>query len=348
MNSFTSSCTYRFIESSIADISTRTNYDIIVRQQPERGKESFTTERDRRYIEPPPILQLHWEHATEEELKKCLQSPFYFMVANLVTDHERLILPAQDYLSGSTVSSLHRLRDLDNSDGGFFVFGDLAVKKEGRYRLQFSLFEIVEGQIQNRKVVYSDPFIVFSSKQFPGPVEATFLSRAFSDQGVRIKIRKEHRIQSRKRKINYEAEPRKNPYKSTISSPAYLPTSTDVFFGKWQATTDKPRQVPIANTVEDRGFTTKFRHEPYTFPSPESTAFNRKEDNYSSAASSPRDNQRLPTPPCDQNTFSHWGTRLPPLRAIMNDDYKNLSAPLILPPPSSFTPNYVIESYPHY
>ncbi|KAG1449327.1 hypothetical protein G6F56_008674 [Rhizopus delemar] len=319
MNNFTSSCTYRFIESSIADISTRTNCDIIVRQQPERGKESFTTERDRRSIEPPPILQLHWEHATEEELKKCLQSPFYFMVANLVTDHEKLILPAQDYLSGSTVSSLHRLRDLDNSDGGFFVFGDLAVKKEGRYRLQFSLFEIVDGQIQNRKVVYSDPFIVFSSKQFPGPVEATFLSRAFSDQGVRIKIRKEHRIQS-----------------------------TDVFFGKWQATTDKPRQVPIANTVEDRGFTTKFRHEPYTFPSPESTAFNRKEDNYSSAASSPRDNQRLPTPPCDQNTFSHWGTRLPPLRAIMNDDYKNLSAPLILPPPSSFTPNYVIEPYPHY
>lgn len=29
-------------------------------------------------------------------------------------------------------------------DGGFFVFGDLAVKKEGKYRLHFSLFEIVE------------------------------------------------------------------------------------------------------------------------------------------------------------------------------------------------------------
>lgn len=27
-------------------------------------------------------------------------------------------------------------------DGGFFVFGDLSVKKEGEYRLRFSLFEM--------------------------------------------------------------------------------------------------------------------------------------------------------------------------------------------------------------
>ena len=67
-------------------------------------------------------------------------------MANIVTDDdpETLLLPSQDYLSGSTVSSLYRLRDIDNSDGGFFVFGDLAVKKEGKYRLHFSLFEIVE------------------------------------------------------------------------------------------------------------------------------------------------------------------------------------------------------------
>lgn len=99
--------------------------------------------------------------------RKSLQSPFYFLVANIVTEDEpsTLLLPSQDYLSGSTVSSLYRLRDIDNSgkshpnhrlqdtchltyicikDGGFFVFGDLAVKKEGKYRLHFSLFEIVE------------------------------------------------------------------------------------------------------------------------------------------------------------------------------------------------------------
>lgn len=80
------------------------------------------------------------------DFRKSLQSPFYYLVANIVRDDDpsQLLLPSQEYLSGSTVSSLYRLRDIDNSDGGFFVFGDLAVKKEGRYRLHFSLFEITE------------------------------------------------------------------------------------------------------------------------------------------------------------------------------------------------------------
>lgn len=29
-------------------------------------------------------------------------------------------------------------------DGGFFVFGDLAVKKQGHFKLQFNLFELIE------------------------------------------------------------------------------------------------------------------------------------------------------------------------------------------------------------
>lgn len=68
----------------------------------------------------------------------------------------------QSPLGGSLVSSLHRLKDVNNTgklnlgryimldeacsqvvlDGGFFVFGDLSVKVEGCYRLRFSLFEM--------------------------------------------------------------------------------------------------------------------------------------------------------------------------------------------------------------
>lgn len=69
LNMNNTSCTYRFIESSIADISERIHCNLIVRQQPERAKVSLVNERDRRPIEPPPILQLRWDHATEEELK---------------------------------------------------------------------------------------------------------------------------------------------------------------------------------------------------------------------------------------------------------------------------------------
>ena len=89
------------------------------------------------------------------------------MCVNLRHSHEDdpTPLPTQDSLSGTLVSSLHRLKDVDNlgmhlgsvehnilawcwlnitSDGGFFVFGDLSVKVEGEYRLQFSLFEMLK------------------------------------------------------------------------------------------------------------------------------------------------------------------------------------------------------------
>ena len=66
---------------------------------------------------------------------------------------------SQTALAGTLVSSLHRLKDVDNmgtpgatssvipllirlADGGFFVFGDLSVKVEGQFRLRFSLFEM--------------------------------------------------------------------------------------------------------------------------------------------------------------------------------------------------------------
>lgn len=40
----------------------------------------------------------------------------------------------------------------------------------------------------------SDPWTAYSSKTFPGICESTFLSRCFSDQGVRIRIRKDHHV----------------------------------------------------------------------------------------------------------------------------------------------------------
>lgn len=80
-------------------------------------------------------------------------------------------------------------------DGGFFVFGDLSVKLEGQFRLKFSMFEISNYSATNLKSVYSNVFQVYPSKTFPGMLESTFLSRSFSDQGVRIRIRKEHRVQ---------------------------------------------------------------------------------------------------------------------------------------------------------
>lgn len=78
-------------------------------------------------------------------------SPYIFLAAVLVpadhTDahegplqidfHRRLII-------GRTVSSLYLLRDLDNTEGAFFVFSDMSVRADGRYRLRMCLFEMQE------------------------------------------------------------------------------------------------------------------------------------------------------------------------------------------------------------
>ncbi|CAO3591905.1 unnamed protein product [Absidia cylindrospora] len=110
-------------------------------------------------------------------------------------------------LSGQTVSSMYKLKDITDQDGGFFCFGDLSSRIQGEYQLKFSLFEIVTDGIINIKHTFSNVFKVYNSKTMPGLIDATFLSRSFSDQGVRIRIRKEHRVQvanSKRRKLSAE------------------------------------------------------------------------------------------------------------------------------------------------
>ncbi|ORY02909.1 hypothetical protein K493DRAFT_384992, partial [Basidiobolus meristosporus CBS 931.73] len=99
-------------------------------------------------------------------------------------------------LTGTTVSSLYRLKDIDNSDGGFFVFPDVSVRLEGQFRLRFSLYEINGTSVDYINDTVSDPFTVYAPKQFPGMSESTLLSRYFAEQGVRIRIRKENRVRN--------------------------------------------------------------------------------------------------------------------------------------------------------
>lgn len=76
--------------------------------------------------------------------------PYYFLFACLVGgDEQEDELHVIDdgktrFLTGTPVSSLYHLKDLDGSDAAFFVFPDLGVRKEGRYKLKLTLFEIVE------------------------------------------------------------------------------------------------------------------------------------------------------------------------------------------------------------
>ncbi|KAJ3192772.1 hypothetical protein HK101_005976, partial [Irineochytrium annulatum] len=130
-----------------------------------------------------------------------LYNPYYFMYASLISpDSEEELHLLRDgktrSTTGSIVSSLYRLKDLDNKDGAFFVFPDLSVRMEGAYRLKFSLFEIINTEIYFCAFIFSDVFNVYPAKKFPGMEESTFLSRTFAEQGLKIRIRKELRIRS--------------------------------------------------------------------------------------------------------------------------------------------------------
>ncbi|KFY27080.1 hypothetical protein V493_03703 [Pseudogymnoascus sp. VKM F-4281 (FW-2241)] len=178
-------------------MSSSADHELIVRQQPLNAKVFIGKEKDRKPIDPPPIVELLISEAVDPS-HNFLQNPYYFISTTLVEDEETQPEPdreeVKNALAGTLVSSLHRLKDTDNTDGGFFVFGDLSVKIEGTFKLQFTLYEVRDKEVDYITSIRSEPFRVHPAKNWPGMAESTFLTRSFSDQGVRLRLRKEPRF----------------------------------------------------------------------------------------------------------------------------------------------------------
>ncbi|KAJ3279819.1 hypothetical protein HK104_001142 [Borealophlyctis nickersoniae] len=198
---------YQFITLSQSPRQRNTrNYILKLRQQPKHSRMcGFGEKVDRRPVDPPPIIQLEIQDTTSADENSYLYNPYYFMYASLISpDSEEELHLLRDgktrSTTGSIVSSLYRLKDLDNKDGAFFVFPDLSVRMEGTYRLKFSLFEIINTEIYYCTSICSEIFNVYPAKKFPGMEESTFLSRTFAEQGLKIRIRKELRMRKHRNK----------------------------------------------------------------------------------------------------------------------------------------------------
>ncbi|CAK7272446.1 hypothetical protein SEPCBS119000_005129 [Sporothrix epigloea] len=153
-------------------------------------KRADETTADRKPIDPPPILQLQVSQR-KDPWQNFLQSPYYFVTCALLKGDEAAEKsPMPNHLTGTVVSSLHRLKDLNNRDGAFFVFGDLGCKTEGKFRLRFTLYQMQKLECVQLVSTVSDAFQVYSPKLFPGLAQSTDLTRSFSDQGVRLRLRK--------------------------------------------------------------------------------------------------------------------------------------------------------------
>lgn len=171
------------------------SYHIYMKQEPvealvvAKGKE-----KARKAIDPPPLVQLDVKSSVDPQ-KNYLQNPYLFMVVSLYKPDRDEPFPGSDSLTGTLSSSLHRLKDLDNTDMGLFVFGDVSVKMLGSYRLHFRLYEFSPDTFNTQYLtcVTSKKFSVLAPKDFRGMDQSSHLSRLIADQGVRLRLRKEAR-----------------------------------------------------------------------------------------------------------------------------------------------------------
>jgi hypothetical protein len=182
---------------------------LMVRQQPREALVlTAGKDKNRKPVDPPPIIQLHVNHDADPQ-KNFLQSPYLFMTCTLYdqsgdnpvvdksgnVDDSGNSMKKESVLAGCLVSSLHRLKDNENTEGAFFVFGDLSIRVQGRFRIRFTLFDLRknENEVASLGYITSEPFSVVAQKDFRGLEESTPLSRCFADQGVRMRLRKEPR-----------------------------------------------------------------------------------------------------------------------------------------------------------
>lgn len=152
-------------------------------------------EKARKPVDPPPIVELIVDQNADPN-RIFLNSPYLFVVASLYNEDKT---PQENNgassLAGTLVSSLHRLKNMEGNDSGYFVLGDISVKVIGRHRLNFALYEFTPetSEMQYLTSVCTTPFEVVPAKSSRGLTASTFLSQHLADQGVRLRLRKEQR-----------------------------------------------------------------------------------------------------------------------------------------------------------
>lgn len=171
------------------------SYYVTVKQQPHQALVlAKCKEKERKAIDPPPLVQLDVKQHQDPQ-KNFLQNPYLFMQASLYRSDRDEPLPGCESLAGTLTSSLHRLKDQNKDDVGLFVFGDISVRVLGTFRLHFSMWEYspMDCQATFLASCTSKKFSVLAFRDFKGIDESTALSRCITEQGVRLRLRKEAR-----------------------------------------------------------------------------------------------------------------------------------------------------------
>lgn len=181
-------------------------FNLIMRQQPKAARACGSGERDRRNIDPPPIVQLEIDAPPEldsDDINKYLRYEGYVMscwIYDETGSHDASHMPSeyryQRRLTGSLVGTPFYGKDENGQFGCFFPFSDLSVRTLGKYRLKFNLIMLdtsLPGQNTHFPIlteIFSDVFDVYTAKEFPGINESSKLVRTLREQGCIIAIKK--------------------------------------------------------------------------------------------------------------------------------------------------------------
>ncbi|KAK4546536.1 hypothetical protein LTR36_001753 [Oleoguttula mirabilis] len=180
-------------------------YKLIIRQQPVAARACGFGERDRRVIDPPPILELK---ITDRKTGHP-ESDWNAMLALHCTllspdgrDDETEVPPQHPEmlstrrLMGTLVASPYPAKDENGVAGTFFVFPDLSCRSPGKYRLRFNLLRIDPMMMQpgvsspSVATVTTDVFNVYTAKDFPGMRASSALLKSLRRQGLNVGVKK--------------------------------------------------------------------------------------------------------------------------------------------------------------
>lgn len=196
-------------------------YTLLIRQQPAAARACGFGERDRRVIDPPPILELK---VTDRETGKPAQDHNGMLALHctlLSPDSEENQtevppahpdMPATRRLMGTLITSQYQAKDEHGVGGNFFVFPDLSCRSPGKYRLRFKLLRIdpqtimLPGAKQPAvALAMSDVFSVFTAKDFPGMRASSALLKSLRRQGLNVGVKKGSEARKGKGKAKKES-----------------------------------------------------------------------------------------------------------------------------------------------
>lgn len=185
-------------------MSSELKYDLCLRQQPANARSCGLGDRDRRVVDPPPILQLKLDAPwlSRQEISRKLRTPSYVVHCSIWSPdgEEDMSGMPDDYtrqkrLMGNLVASPFVGFDERGEEGCFFCFPDISCRTPGRYRLKFVLV-VLEWPLRPnaksmiRAELLSDVFQTYSAKEFPGMLESSALAKALKHQGCNIPTKK--------------------------------------------------------------------------------------------------------------------------------------------------------------